>query len=106
AYHHVAIVYDGSRSYSQLLLVVDGVIKRSFDYHNSCDFSGENTFSIGGSSNYFSFDEMRVSKSAKYSFNLQTEVSDRPELVSINAPHKATVNTASYTLNFSLDDTD
>src|SRR5690606_36062084 len=42
----------------------------------------------------------------KYSFNLQTEVSDRPELVSINAPHKATVNTASYALNFSLDDTD
>lgn len=103
AYHHVALVYDGSRSYSQLLLIVDGVIKRSFDYHNTCDFSGNNTFQIGYS-NILSYDEMRVSKSAKYSFNLQNEVSDRPALISINASNKSTVYSSSFELNFSVND--
>lgn len=105
AYHHVAVVYDGSRSYSQLLLIVDGVVKRSLNYHNSCDFSGNNSFSIGHG-NYFSMDEFRVSKSAKYDFNLQKEVSDRPVLTATNAADRATIHSANFGLTFSLSDGD
>ena len=105
AYHHIAVVYDGSRAYSQVLLIVDGVVKRALDYHNSCDFSGTNTFALGQGGS-FSFDEVRVSKEAKYSFNLQNELSDRPVLSSTNGTHFSTISSPDFQLYFSVTDSD
>jgi hypothetical protein len=85
--------------------VVDGVIKRALDYHNSCDFTGNNTLTIGATT-YFSFDEFRISKKANYSFNLQDEVSGRPTLTSVSIPDEGTVGTPAYNLNFSVSDPD
>ncbi len=105
AYHHIAVVYDGSREYSQLLVMVDGQVKRALDFHNACNTSGNNNLSLGDGL-IFSFDEFRISKSAKYSFNLQDDVSDRPVLVTTSAPHQSTVHESNYALTFSISDSD
>lgn len=102
AFHHVALVYDGSRRFSQMLVLVDGEVKGVFDVHNSCDVPGGLSFTAG--STEISSDEIRISKEAIYAFNLMKDGTDRPEITSINYTDGSSVNMNPMVLNFTVED--
>lgn len=104
AYHHVALVYDGSRSYSQLLLLVDGEVKLARDYRMTCDQGVNYFFSLGYFQPRFEMDEFRVSREAKYAFNIQKPGTGRPVLAGVSPAPDTTFYQESVQLSFNAED--
>jgi hypothetical protein len=104
SYHHVALVHDGSRGFSQMLLVVDGEVKLAQDFKNSCNATEGITFTAGFG-DIISFDEIMLSRKAKYSFNIAKPHTDFPEVISQNIEDGINVGSDSIDLSFIAEDT-
>ena len=101
AFHHLALVYDGKREYAQLLLLVDGAVKASLDYKMLCDCTDTMQFKIGSGYSPVVVDEFRVSKQARYAFNLGG-ASSQPVIDSISPAPEQTVQSSSQVVDFSF----
>jgi len=103
-FHHVALVYDGSRGFSQVLVLVDGQVKMVKDFVNTCNFKDNFTVSVG-QYDVVHFDEVRISKSARYQFNLFNGALESPAITSLNKQNGETVTSnEDYVITFSGED--
>lgn len=102
AFHHVALVYDGSRQFSQLVLLVDGQVKLTRDYRITCDQGSGYGMNLGGGTLHF--DEVRISRAALYKFNLQKDGTDKPEITTLSHQPDSTVMEADANFSFVVED--
>lgn len=103
AYHHLALVYDGSRDFSQLLLLVDGQVKLAKDFKMTCDQGSQYTLNLG-EVDTFHFDEVRISREAVYEYNLQKAGTDKPEITQLSHVPNSTVSGPDLNFSFVVED--
>lgn len=69
-YHHVALVYDPTRDFSQLLYLLDGSVLKAIDFDCHCDPRDLSTISFNLEN--WSIDQFRVRNEALYFYNIST----------------------------------
>ncbi|MBI2519498.1 MAG: hypothetical protein HYV97_03750 [Bdellovibrio sp.] len=69
-FHHLAVVWDGTKTASNLVVFKDGVLIQAFDAPNNCDFNPAPKIATIGSGFTGLLDEMRFSSVVRSSFNV------------------------------------
>jgi len=102
SYHHLAMVHDPSRGYGQLLFVVDGEVKQTFDFSHGCPFNGQASFGVNAEE--FAADEVKITREALYEFPVRKEANLSPTIVNQTIANNMTVQSLPVTLSYVLDD--
>jgi len=102
--HHLAVVYDGNADYSNLLFLVDGAVKYKKNLKAACDNCFSNVSFTAGSG-YLDIDEIRLSKTARYSINAGSNIS-KPAIGHISPVPYGTVLVPMPVVDYVFDDPD
>lgn len=104
AFHHYALVYDSSRSFGQLMLFIDGQMKIIENFKSTCNATKNYSLTAWGDA-YHVFDEIRVSRSARYAFNIQKPGTSRAVITNSSHLDGQSVNTETIDFSVTTEDT-